>query len=96
MNEVKRRLAKSGYSCKSLDCNYMDYLEQQSKRTKGFKTPEEIRRIKREKSIKDSLIKENKKVKNKKSIQEISRIVKSMSYIKRKPKRVSRLFEYAY
>lgn len=92
MNQVKRSLAKSGFSCKSLDANYMDYLESLSKGTNGFKTPEEIKRINRENRIRRSLIKQNKKSKTKKSIAQINIEARKSSYLK--PKVVIKAFSY--
>lgn len=92
MNQVKRNLARSGFSCKSLDANYMDYLESRSKGTKGFKTPEEIKRADREDRIRKNLIEQNKKSKTKKSIKQINIEARNASYLR--PKRVIRAFSY--
>lgn len=92
MNQVKRNLAKSGFSCKSLDANYMDYLESLNKGTRGFKTPEEIRRINRENKIRRNLIKQNKKSKTKKSVEQINIEAVKASYLR--PKVVIRAFSY--
>lgn len=85
MNQVKRSLAKSGFSCRSLDANYMDYIEAYSERTSGFKTPEEVKRLDREKRIKRELLKQNKKAKVKKGIKQINKEAREKSYIKSKP-----------
>lgn len=92
MNQVKRNLAKSGFSCKSLDANYIDYIEHLNKGTKGFKTPEELKRIDRENRIKRSLIKQNKSSKSKKSIKQINIEAKKASYLK--PRLVIKAFNY--
>lgn len=92
MNQVKRNLARSGFSCKSLDANYMDYLESLNKSTKGFKTPEEIKRANRENRIRTSLIKQNKKSKTKKSIKQINMEAKKASCLK--PRLVIKAFNY--
>lgn len=62
----------------------MDYLESLSKRTKGFKTPEEVKRIDRENRIKKEIIKQNKKAKVKKGIKQINEEARKASYLKSK------------
>ena len=46
-NLVKRKLARAGYSVKSIDANYMDYLDNNKQRTKGFLTPEDSKKAKK-------------------------------------------------
>ena len=46
-NQVKKKLARAGYSVKSIDANYMDYQEANAQRTKGFRTPEDSKLAKK-------------------------------------------------
>ena len=46
-NQVKRKLARAGYSVKSIDASYMDYLEANAQRTKSFRTPEDSKLAKK-------------------------------------------------